>query len=88
MRHLVTNLTDHTAPTKDEASVTATREKLLTVADACFEMFSIRELRNPITILPELSTEFPDVSKEEILKAAHLALSWRRLLRAAGKPVH
>ncbi len=64
------------------------REKLFIVADACFEMFSIKELRNPLRILPELSTEFSELSKEEILEAIRLALSWRRLLRAAGKPVH
>ncbi len=64
------------------------RERLFIVADACFEMFSIKELRNPLRILPELSTEFPELSKEEILEAIRLALSWRRLLRAAGKPVH
>ncbi len=73
---------------EQDAVKTATRERLLIVADACFEMFSIKELRHPVHILPELSMEFPDLSKEEILDAIRLALSWRRLLRAAGKPVH
>jgi len=88
MRQPATNMTDHSATTKEDTAAATTREKLLMLADACFEMFSIRELRNPVTILPELSTEFPELSKEEIFEAAHLALSWRRLLRAAGKPVH
>lgn len=61
---------------------------LLPVADACFEMFSVRELKKPLTILPELKAAFPESSEGEILRAVSLALSWKRLLRAAGKPLH
>ena len=81
-------MTDSPLILGENPSKVCTREKLLIVADACFEMFSMKELRNPLRILPELSTEFPDLSKEETLEAIRLALSWRRLLRAAGKPVH
>jgi hypothetical protein len=88
MRDPGANMTDSPPILGGNPSKPCTREKLLIVADACFEMFSIKELRNPLRILPELSTEFPDLSKEEILEAIRLALSWRRLLRAAGKPVH
>jgi hypothetical protein len=88
MRHSETDMTDSPIVLKEEATKSSDREKFLIVADACFEMFSIRELRNPLHILPELSTEFPELTREEILEATSLALSWRRLLRAAGKPVH
>lgn len=88
MRDPGANMTDSPLILGENPSKACTREKLLIVADACFEMFSMKELRNPLRILPELSTEFPDLSKEEILEAIRLALSWRRLLRAAGKPVH
>jgi hypothetical protein len=78
---------DEHAPTAS-ARAASVRERILIVADACFEMFSMKELRNPLGILPELSTEFTDLTREEILEAIRLALSWRRLLRAAGRPVH
>jgi hypothetical protein len=62
--------------------------RLLALADACFEMFSMSELRKPLTILNELSLSFPDMSRPEIFRAVRLALSWRRILRDAGEPVH
>ena len=61
---------------------------LLNVVDACFEMFSARELRNPGLILPELLSAFPEFTEQDLLKAVALALSWKRLLRAAGRPIH
>jgi len=67
---------------------TADKRTLLPVADACFEMFSVRELKRPRAILPELLAAFPEFCKEDILHAVSLALSWKRLLRAAGKPLH
>lgn len=62
--------------------------QLIVIADVCFEMFSVRELKKPRTILPELLAAFPECDEEEILRATHMALSWKRLLRAAGKPLH
>jgi hypothetical protein len=51
-------------------------------------MFSVRELKRPRVILPELLAAFPEFSQEDILSAVSLALSWKRILRAAGKPLH
>lgn len=64
-----------------------TRE-LLVLADVCFEMFPIKELRRPHLILDELQAAFPDFEETDILKAISMALTWRRLLRAAGRPLH
>lgn len=69
-------------------NTTADKRTLLPVADACFEMFSVRELKRPRVILPELLAAFPEFCQEDILHAVSLALSWKRLLRAAGKPLH
>jgi hypothetical protein len=74
-------LTTPNLPQKD------TRE-ILVLADVCFEMFPIKELRRPHLILDELHAAFPDFCETDILKAISMALTWRRLLRAAGRPLH
>jgi hypothetical protein len=51
-------------------------------------MFTIRELKRPETIMGELQAAFPDVAEGDIGKAIGMALSWRRLLRSAGLPLH
>lgn len=61
---------------------------ILLLADVCFEMFPIKELRQPRLIINELRAEFPQFEDPEILRAISMALSWRRLLRAAGRPLH
>lgn len=61
---------------------------ILVLADVCFEMFPIKELRRPHLILDELQSAFPDFDETEILRAISMALTWRRLLRAAGRPLH
>ncbi len=61
---------------------------LLPVADACFEMFSVRELKKLPSILPELRAAFPECCDDDIRKAVSMALGWKRLLRAAGRPLH
>ena len=74
---------------KEKVSVTLSSERAIApVADACFEMFAVRELKKPRLLLPELRAAFPEFCDEEILQAISLALSWKRLLKAAGKPVH
>lgn len=64
------------------------QERVLVVADSCFEMFSIRELSQPNTIYDEVASYFYDVSEIEILEALKLALSWRRLLKGSLGIVH
>ena len=66
----------------------AQNARFLALADACFEMFSMKELGKPLTILNELSASFPDLSRPQIFCAVRMALSWRRILRDAGEPVH
>ncbi len=74
---------------KEKISVSILSERALaSIADACFEMFAIRELKKPRLLLPELRAAFPEFGDEEIVQAVSLALSWKRLLKAAGKPVH
>lgn len=72
----------------ESSSTVRDARALLPIADACFEMFSVRELKKPLTILAELKAAFPEWNEAEIMQAISLALSWKRLLRAAGKPLH
>ena len=62
--------------------------EILILADVCFEMFPIKELRRPHLILDELRAAFPHFNEPDILRAISMALSWRRLLRDAGRPLH
>jgi len=65
-----------------------TAHDIIVLADVCFEMFPIKELRKPRLILDELRSAFPDFNDTEIRRAIAMALSWRRLLRDAGRPLH
>jgi hypothetical protein len=62
--------------------------EIVILADVCFEMFSIKELRRPHLILDELVAAFPDFDEPQILRAISMALHWRLVLRAAGRPLH
>jgi hypothetical protein len=63
-------------------------KQIFVLADVCFEMFAIKELRRPHLILDELRSAFPDFEEPEILAAIAMALSWRRMLRSAGRALH
>jgi hypothetical protein len=65
-----------------------TTRDILVLADVCFEMFPMKELRKPHLILDELRSAFPEFDEPEIYRAIAMALSWRRLLRDAGRPLH
>jgi hypothetical protein len=67
---------------------TPRQERILIVADACFEMFSIQELKRPVAILHEVALSFPEASAAEISEAIALAISWRRALRRASGWMH
>jgi hypothetical protein len=67
---------------------TARRSVVIQIADVCFEMFSVRELRRPHVILNEILLSFPDSNSQEIREAISLALSWRISLRSLGNFVH
>jgi hypothetical protein len=72
------------SPTKE----TARRPVVIQIADVCFEMFSVKELRRPDVILNEILLSFPDANGLEIREAISLALSWRISLRSLGNFVH
>ncbi len=63
-------------------------KEIFILADVCFEMFAIKELRRPHLIIDELRAAFPDFEEPEILGAISMALSWRRMLRNAGRALH
>lgn len=69
-------------------SETSRQERVLIVADTCFEMFTIQELKRPIAILHEVALSFPEASAGEISEAIALAISWRRALRKASGWMH
>ena len=81
MTHIPESLSINTYETHDARD-------LIVLADVCFEMFPIKELRKPHLILDELRAAFPEFPDTEILQAISMALSWRRLLRNAGRPLH
>ena len=62
--------------------------RTLELADTCFEVFSLRELRRPKGILHELTSSYPDLSLLEVTRAISIALSWKRLLRAGCRRIH
>jgi hypothetical protein len=62
--------------------------RTLELADTCFEVFSLRELRKPKSILHELTASYPDLSLSEVTRAVSIALSWKRLLRAGARRIH
>lgn len=79
----------HSPETTTASSASGSEDReIVILADVCFEMFPIKELRRPHLIMDELRTAFPDFDEPEILKAISMALSWRILLRAAGRPLH
>jgi|694.fasta_scaffold149310_2 hypothetical protein len=89
------SVTDDTQPniTKDitEALVSSNAphcvisipNRVLEIADTCFEVFSSKELKNSESILPELVATYPDLSSSELLQSINLALAWKRQLRRA-----
>jgi hypothetical protein len=60
-----------------------TRDKklVLQIADVCFEMFSVRELRRPLVVLHELAVAFPEANSKDFQEAIQLAISWRLALK-------
>ena len=76
------------APSQSVTQETTRRSVVIQVADVCFEMFSVKELRKPALILNEILLSFPDSSGQEIKEAISLALSWRISLRSLGNFVH
>jgi hypothetical protein len=61
------------------------KQRILELADTCFEVFSIRELKRSGDIIKEISKSYPEVTRAEIEKAIDLALAWRRTLIHAAK---
>jgi NAD-dependent oxidoreductase involved in siderophore biosynthesis len=80
----------HTRPSylESTATVSLANDSVLTLADVCYEMFSTRELRHPDEILLELHSAFPEISEAQRRKAIEVALSWKRIMRKAGKLAH
>jgi hypothetical protein len=70
--------------TENQETAELKNARVLTIADTCFEMFSLQELRRPVAILHEIALSFPDASRAEIQDAINIAISWRRALRNAS----
>jgi hypothetical protein len=63
----------------------SSKQRLLELADTCFEVFSLRELKRSKHITKELSLSYPEATREEITSAIELAIAWRRTLIQAAK---
>ncbi len=61
-------------------SLSERRARVLKIADSCFEMFTIRELRHQRSIREEVLSSFLDSNESEVIEALSLALSWRRMV--------
>lgn len=57
------------------------KKRVLQIADVCFEMFSVKELRRPIAVLHELAIAFPEATSRDFQQAIQLAISWRLALK-------
>jgi hypothetical protein len=73
-------LSSSTTPTSS-AQEKQNKKLVLQIADVCFEMFSVRELRRPLVVLHELAIAFPEASSKDFQEAIQLAISWRLALR-------
>lgn len=69
-----------TSPLREMNSLSDRRARVLTIADSCFEVFTIRELMHQQSIRDEVLSSFTDSDESEIMEALSLALSWRRVL--------
>lgn len=81
--NITTDITEALVSNNAPHCVISTPNRVLEIADTCFEVFSSRELKNSATILPELVATYPDLSQSELLQSINLALSWKRQLRKA-----
>jgi hypothetical protein len=88
MTHLVRDMTNGTETPTEAEDRQRMDSRLFELADACFEMFSLKELRHPKKILPELKAAFPDLTATQISQGISVALSWKRLLGMGGKTLH
>jgi len=61
---------------------------IMRIADVCFEMFSIQELKRPVAIIREIALSFPEANSKEIQEAIKMAISWRRALRGFNGWMH
>jgi hypothetical protein len=60
---------------------TLNKKLVLQIADVCFEMFSVKELRRPLVVLHELAVAFPEANSKDFQEAIQLAISWRLALK-------
>jgi len=58
-----------------------TKKLVIQIADVCFEMFSVKELRRPVAVLHELAIAFPEATSRDFEDAIKLAISWRLSLK-------
>jgi hypothetical protein len=63
-------------------------QRILKIADVCFEMFSIQELKRPVAVLREIALSFPDANAKEIQEAIKMAISWRRAMKGFNGWTH
>ena len=68
------------SPENSNVPFDSRRARILTIADSCFEVFSVRELLNEHSIRNEVLSSFTDSNESEVNEAIALALSWRRIL--------
>lgn len=66
----------------------AVSSEVLRLADTCFEMFSIRELKYPRAILPELKAAFPSLTTEQLSDGIWQAIAWKRVLCRIARGIH
>jgi hypothetical protein len=77
----------------DTLSTTSTssqldNQRILRIADVCFEMFTIQELKRPVAILREIALSFPEANAKEIQEAIKMAITWRRAMRGFNGWTH
>jgi hypothetical protein len=81
--NITSDITEALVSSNAPHCVISTPNRVLEIADTCFEVFSAKELKNCEAILPELVATYPDLSKSELHQSINLALTWKRQLRRA-----
>ena len=63
-------------------------QEVLPVADACFEVFTQRELAIAFQVVHEINRSHPHLSADQIRETLELAVSWKHMLRATSQMIN
>jgi len=63
-------------------------QEVLPVADACFEVFSQRELLIAFQVIHEINRSHPHLTADQIRETLELAVSWKHMLSSTSQMIN